>query len=89
MKTLLAVSALAMLAAGCATQPDQVAAVDCKVAPITTYSIAGRPRPASGIEQRYAEMQLASTEYRRSQLARNGYVNNNLEDALRDCDQAR
>jgi len=33
-------------------------------------------------------MQLASTDYRRQQLARQGQVNNNVEDALRDCNNA-
>jgi hypothetical protein len=89
MKKLLAVSALAALvAAGCATQGDYVAQADCKIAPITTASYAGKPKPASSIEQRYAEMQLASTDYRRRQLAERGRVNNTVEDALYDCDKA-
>lgn len=88
MKSFLTLSALALLAAGCATSPDQVAKADCKVAPITTYSITGKAKPASSLERRYAEMQLASTDYRRRQLAEHGLVNNNVEDALRDCNTA-
>jgi len=38
----------------------------------------------SPIEQRYAEMQLANTEYRRRQLQERGY-DSNVEQALRDC----
>jgi hypothetical protein len=88
MKNLLAASALAMIAAGCATAGDQVAAAECKIAPITLASSVGKARPVSPLEQRYAEMQLASTDYRMRLLARNGLVNNNVEDALRDCDRA-
>jgi hypothetical protein len=88
MKTILAVSALALLAAGCATPSDQVAQADCKVAPITTASAAGRGRTPSSIEQRDAEMQLASSEYRMRLLRERGLANNNVEDALRDCGRA-
>jgi hypothetical protein len=88
MKTLIAVSALAVLAAGCTATGDQLAQADCKIVPITTASYAGKARPVSPIEQRYAEMQLASTDYRMRELARNGGVNNNVEDALRDCNNA-
>ena len=89
MKKLLAVSALAALAAaGCATQGDYAAQADCKIAPITTAGYAGRARHVSPIEQRYAEMQLASTDYRLRQLAERGRVNNTVEDAIYDCDKA-
>jgi len=87
MKPLLAVSILAV-AAGCASTGDTYGSNECKVAPITTssasYTGKARSQP-SELEQRYAEMQLANTPYRREQLARNGYFNNNVEDALRDC----
>jgi uncharacterized lipoprotein YajG len=85
MKKLLVASAITVLAAGCATQADQYAQADCKVAPITTASAAGKVKPASSIEQRYAEMQLASTDYRYRQLAQRGRAGNNVEDALQDC----
>jgi hypothetical protein len=42
----------------------------------------------SPLEQRYAEMQLASTDYRLRQLAERGLVNNTVEEALRNCDNA-
>ena len=81
-------SALAALAvAGCATQNAQVAQAECKIAPITTTSIAysGKTKPASSLDQRYAEMSLATSDYRFNNLRRNGMSPNNVEDALRDC----
>jgi hypothetical protein len=85
---LLSLIPLAALAAACATSPDQVAQADCKVAPITTTSITGRAKPVSSIEQRDAEMQLASTGFRQRQLRERGLVPNTVEDALRDCNAA-
>lgn len=85
MKSLIALSALALLAA-CATPGEQVAAVDCKVYPVTTASAAGVRKPSvSSLEQRHAEMQLATSDYRFRNLRQNGYNMNNVEDALRDC----
>ena len=86
MKTLIALSAL-VLVAGCATTPaEQVAAVDCKVYPVTTANVAGVRKPnVSSLEQRHAEMQLATSDYRFRNLRQNGYNMNNVEDALRDC----
>jgi hypothetical protein len=86
MKCTLAVSVLAALAlAGCASQDAQVAKADCKVAPITTASVAGRPPPADRLSQRMAQSDLATSGYRQRQLERNGLMNNNVEEALRDC----
>ena len=86
MRTLLAVSAVALLAAGCATtESTRLAQAECKVAPITTAGVAGRPRPVAPIEQRYAEMQLAASDLRVGNLQRRGLANNTVEDALRDC----
>jgi hypothetical protein len=80
---------LGWVLAGCASPGDtQVAAADCKVVPITTASAAGRaPRNVSPIEQRWAEMQLAGTDYRRRQLQERGMIDNNVEQALRDCNR--
>jgi len=88
MKVLLALSALA-LAAGCATDGNtQYAKADCKIVPITTASVAGgKTRPASSLEQRQAEMALATSEYRRTQLAQRGRFGNNVEEALYDCNK--
>ena len=85
MKSLLAISLLAL--AGCATYgDDQYAKADCKVAPITTQSATGvRPSRVDSLAQRDAEMQLATTDYYRRNLAQKGLVNNNTADALRDC----
>ena len=85
MKAHLVLAVLA-LAAGCATtEPVQVAQAECKVLPITTTSVAGRKPNVSAIEQRYAEMQLATSEYRMRQLRERGMDMNNVEDALREC----
>jgi hypothetical protein len=90
MKTPLALAA-GLLAAGCATQPDvQVAQAECKVMPVTTMSVTGRkPTNVSPLEQRYAQMQLATSEYRMRQLRERGMDMNNVEDALHDCSTAR
>ena len=89
--TILAASAAVTFAvSGCATQDTQLAKADCKIAPLTTTSITGgngRSKPAaSSLDERYAEMGLATSQYRLSNLRRNGMANNNVEDALRDCD---
>lgn len=85
MKTPIAIAAM-LLAAGCAGQGDtRVAQADCKVYPVTTASATGVRKPnVSPIEQRYAEMQLANTEYRMRQLRERGH-DGNVEQALRDC----
>lgn len=86
MKMLIAAAA-SLLAAGCAsTQPTQVAQAECKIVPVTTASIAGkRDRTVTPIEQRHAEMQLATSQYRMANLQSQGLAFNNVEDALRDC----
>lgn len=88
MKTLLALTALA-LAAGCATDGNtQYTMADCKIVPITTASVAGgKTRPASSLEQRQAEMALGTSEYRRTRLAERGRFGNNVEEALHDCNR--
>jgi hypothetical protein len=86
MKALLALSAVAF-AAGCATQGDtQLAQAECKVHPITTDSVTGaNRRPTSELDQRWAQAQLAGSDYRMQNLRQNGYNMNNIEDALREC----
>lgn len=86
MKALLALAGAALLAAGCATDPAvQIAKSECKVSPVTTWSASGRARTVSDIERRAAEMDLARSQYRFDNLARNGMDPNLVEDALRDC----
>lgn len=88
MKALLTVCAAALFAAGCATTDNvQMARADCKVAPAQTATVANqyKSKPVDSLRQREAEMQLASTQYRMQQLHRNGVFNNNIEEALRDC----
>jgi hypothetical protein len=90
MKRLLSL-AFAALAAGCATTDStQLAQADCRIVPITPATIAGaRPRNVDPLDQRWAEMQLASSDYRYRQLRRHGAFDNTVEEALRDCDRAR
>ena len=84
MKALIALSGLVLLAA-CATPGEQVAAVDCKVYPLTSRAAGDRKPAVSSIEQRHAEMQLATSEFRMRNLRQNGPNMNLIEDALRDC----
>jgi hypothetical protein len=88
MKTLFALSAVALMAAACATEPEHYAQADCKVAPITTRSVTGvdgHLGTYNSLDQRYAEMQLGTSEYRRQLYAKQGLSNNNVEDALKNC----
>ena len=80
-------AAFGLALAGCAGSGDtRVASADCRIVPITTASAAGRaPRNLSPIEQRWAEMQLANSDYRQRQLQERGMIDNPLEQALRDC----
>jgi hypothetical protein len=86
MKIQIAVSALLALGlAACAGQEtQQVAKADCKIAPVTTRSAVNKPGPVTDLDRRWAQAQLANSDYRREQLTRNA-LNNNVEDALRDC----
>lgn len=87
MKKLVAFLPALVVAAGCATRGDtRLAAADCKVYPVTTASAAGVRAPkVDRLEQRFAEMQLATSDYRFRNLRQNGYNMNNVEDSLRDC----
>jgi hypothetical protein len=90
MKTLLSLSAALLLAACATTDNTQVAQADqgnCKIAPITTRNAAGGDHLGTynHLDQRYAEMQLGTSEYRRRLYAERGLANNNVEDALREC----
>ncbi len=88
MKPLFAISALALVLAGCASQEyTQVAQADCKVYPITTTSVTGNKPEVSSIRQRAAEADLATSSYRFRNLARNGPAGNNIEDIIRDCNR--
>lgn len=83
--TLIVLFGLAL--AGCASSGDtRVASADCKVMPLATASATGRaPKNVSPLEQRWAEMQLANSDYRQRQLQERGMIGNTVEDALRDC----
>ena len=86
MKTLLALSLTALAACGCATTYDsQYAENDCKVAPVVTTGPGASSR-VTDLDRRYAEMQLATSDYRLRNLQRNpAYANNNIEQSLNDC----
>ena len=90
MKSLFAATAALALAA-CAsqqTQPTRVAQADCKVVPVTTESSTGNPpRHVTELQQRFAEADLASSEIRYRELARNGMYPNPIEEALKDCNR--
>jgi uncharacterized lipoprotein YajG len=89
MKALFALAAIALLA-GCATTENQmVASAECKVTPVTTESVTAVRKPEySHLQQVDAQMQLAASNYRRSNLQQNAYNMNNVEDSLRDCQRA-
>jgi hypothetical protein len=90
MKTILMLCATALLAGACATTETQVAQAECKLQRPTTatYAATGRStRPSDRLDQRYAEMQLAASDYRLRELATRGMgPTNTVEQALRDCD---
>ena len=87
MKLLFALSAASLLVTACATENAQYAEADCKVAPITTRNVAGTHHLGTynDLDQRYAEMQLSTSEYRRRVYAQQGLSNNNVEDTLKNC----
>jgi hypothetical protein len=86
MKTLIALTISALALWGCATtDSDQYAQNDCKVAPVVTTGPGASSR-VSHLDQRYAEMQLATSDYRLRNLQRDpAYPTNNLEQSLNDC----
>ncbi|HEX4333187.1 MAG TPA: hypothetical protein VH040_13675 [Usitatibacter sp.] len=90
MKALLAATAALALAA-CAsqeTQPTRVASADCKVVPMTAESSTGNPpKHVTELQQRFAEADLANSQLRYQQLARNGMYPNPVEETLRDCNR--
>ena len=88
MKALSILAATLFVAAGCATDGTAtLAEPECKIAPITTTSMTygGRAKPVDSLDQRYAQMQFASTQYRYANLARHGPIDNTAEEALRNC----
>ena len=90
MKSVLTLAAAALLAGACATPDTQVAQADCKVQRPTTstYAATGRSTTPDRLDQRYAEMQLAASDFRMRQLNSRGLSpTNTVEQALRDCEQ--
>jgi hypothetical protein len=85
MKKLVALSISALALAACATEGDtQVAQADCRVAPVVTADSSWRTDRVTDLDRRYAEMQLATSDYRLRNLQRNP-GQSNLEDALDGC----
>ncbi|HEX6633594.1 MAG TPA: hypothetical protein VF038_06475 [Usitatibacter sp.] len=85
MKKLVALSISALALAACATEGDtQVAQADCRVAPVVTADSSLRKDRVTDLDRRYAEMQLATSDYRLRNLQRNP-GQSNLEDALDGC----
>jgi hypothetical protein len=85
MKNLVALSISAWALAACATEGDtQVAQADCRVAPVVTADSSLRKDRVTDLDRRYAEMQLATSDYRLRNLQRNP-GQSNLEDALDGC----
>jgi len=89
-KTLSAIALFAL--AGCAAQeaqqePLKMANADCKIMPATTDSSTGNaPRHATELQQKFAQADLATSSYRMRNLQANP-ANNNVEDALKDCNR--
>lgn len=88
-KLIILSSAIGFLLAGCTSEPVKVAEAPCKVAPVEIGSISAyggqRTRPVDKLDQDFARLQLQATPFYRQQLARRGYGNNTIADAVRDC----
>ncbi|HXZ47736.1 MAG TPA: hypothetical protein VEG27_01885 [Usitatibacter sp.] len=87
MKTLLALSASALVFAGCATAPENQYAQndECKLSPVVTAGPAAQAR-VTNLDQRFAEMQLATSDLRLRNLQQNPDTSiNNLEQSLNGC----
>jgi hypothetical protein len=89
MRILLALSAAALALAACSTTEEaRYARNDCRVGPVVTTGPSATGR-VSHLDQRYAEMQLATSDYRFRNLQRDpSYATNNVEQGLAGCAQA-
>jgi hypothetical protein len=88
MKTVLSLAAATLLVGACATTDNtQVAQADCKIAPVTTRNVAGGDHLGTynELDQRFAQMKLATSDYRRQLYEKQGMSPNNVEDALKNC----
>ena len=88
MHRIVLVTPLLLLAAACATEPNQVASnsYDCKLAPLAVAKVGGSDKDkVAQIDQVDARAQLNSMPYyRRNRMARLG-APYNLEDASYGC----
>lgn len=86
MKVLLATACVsALVASACADQPSYADNAECKTAVVTAQSAAGGKPEMRPLDQRMAEMQLATSGYRQMQRERNPGYENNIERTLQDC----
>jgi len=87
MKILLATACgSALVLAACADQPSYADKAECKTAPVTAQAAAGGKPRMNELDQRMAEMQLATSGYRQAQRERNPSLDqNNIERSLYDC----
>ena len=82
---LLAACTSTLVLTACADQPNYADAADCKTAPVTAQSAAGGKPRMDALDQRMAEMQLATSGYRQAQRERNPGYENSIERTLQDC----
>ena len=90
MKSIAAIACVAAATlAGCAEMGPNTMMDDarCQLGPTTFTSITGvkKEGPVNKLDQSYAYMQFASSNFRYRSLAVNGPVNNLSEDVLRGC----
>lgn len=84
MNILVALSTSALVLAACATEQDtQLAQADCRVAPVVTADSSLRKDRVTDLDRRYAEMQLASSDFRMRQLRHD--PTNPVEESLAGC----
>ncbi len=75
----------ALILTACADQPSYADNATCKTAPVTAQAAAGGKPRMNELDQRMAEMQLATSGYRQAQRERNPGYENNIERTLQDC----
>jgi len=87
-KILLAATSALLLGACASQEPVQLARADCKVYPMTAETATGNPpKHVTELQQRFAEADLASSQVRYHELARNGMYPNPIEETLKDCNK--
>ena len=87
MKNVIALAAAAAALAACASTPDQVAYDDqeCQIVMMAPANATGRYSHMTEMDQRFAEMQLGTSDVRRRAQESNPGYENNIEKNLRNC----